>query len=162
MAQKRGPRAWRRWAPVLSGKSCSGGEAAAAPAATRRVGVAEGEARALHGADVVDGDAREILGAEAVDEDADAVQLVDQVVVERALLDVQAVLEARAATRQDAHAEPRRLGRHLLLGDELLHLFSRPFGQGHLKPGGRGLLVDAHAWLLPSIGCWTSFSWVET
>ena len=28
---------------------------------------------------------------------------------------------------------PARLGRHLLLGDELLHLFSRPFGQGHAE-----------------------------
>src|SRR6476661_621561 len=73
----------------------------------------------------------------------------DHIVIQGALFDVEAVLEARAATRQHADPEARRVYRDLLLGDELLHLFSRPTGEGQSKPSCRGLLFDAHALLLP-------------
>src|SRR4051812_42511283 len=85
-------------------------KAAAAPASARGVGVVEREAGALHRAHVIDGNASEILGAEPVDEDADAIDLRDHVVFQRALFDVQAVLEPGTATWKHADPEPGAIG----------------------------------------------------
>ena len=87
----------------------SGREGTAAAAAARCVRVLEREARAHHGRDIVDLDAIEILPAERIDEQLDAVGLQDLVVVLSLVLDVEAVLEARAAARQNRNAQAREL-----------------------------------------------------
>src|SRR6266545_43887 len=140
--QEKGPTRREAVGPGLNSGS-SGGKAGTAPAAAGRVGVGKGETGALHRGHVVDGDAGEILRAEPVHEDPHAIDGVYHVVFQGALFDVEAVLEARAATRKHADAKAGRLDRDLLLGDELLHLFSSPFGQRHAEAGGGGLLLDA-------------------
>ena len=102
--------------------------------------------------DVVHRDAGQVLRAEAVHEHPDGVDVDDHVVLERRLLDVEAVLEARAAARQHANAQAGRVGRHLLGLDELPHLFRRLVGQDQLESGGLG--VRGRCWsssLLPNL-----------
>src|SRR5690606_26207115 len=102
----------------------SNGERAAAAAAARGVRVLEREAGAHHGGDVVDLHAIQVLAAERIHEEAQPVGLDDVVVFLRLVLDVQAVLEARAATGQNGHTQPGRFRRALLL-HELPHLRNR-------------------------------------
>src|SRR5215208_2116224 len=97
-------------------------ERGAAAAAARRVRVLEGEARAHDVRHVVYLDAVQVLHAEHVDEHADAVRLDDVVVGARLLLDVEAVLEARAAARHHADAEAGGRGQPLLARHELPNL----------------------------------------
>src|ERR1051326_2646117 len=104
---KRGPREGRERAPHSRRRGRSSRKAGTAAAPAGCVGIVEGEARPLHGGDVVDGDAVEILQAEAVHEDPEPVHSDHVIVLEGTLLDVEAVLEARAASREHAHPETR-------------------------------------------------------
>src|SRR5690606_40604702 len=99
----------------------SNGERAAAAARARGVRVLEREPRAHHGGDVVDLYAIQVLAAERIHEETEPVALDDVVILLGFVLDVQAVLEARAATGQHGHTQTGRLSRALLL-HELLHL----------------------------------------
>src|SRR5207244_10079567 len=99
-----------------------GREAAAAAAAAGGVRVAEGEARALHRAHVIDGHPVEVRQAESVHEEPHSVPGEDDVVLQGALFDVEAVLEARATAGQHADAEPRGLGGHTLRVNEPQYL----------------------------------------
>jgi len=80
--------------------------------------VVEREPGALDRGDVVNGHAVQVLGAERVYEDPQSLGLDDHVVVQRALLHVEPVLEPGTAAGQNRHAEPGRLQRNLLLLDE--------------------------------------------
>lgn len=138
-AARRGEVLLEKWAhtqmagePIIGGRLGSGAKAATAATATSGVGVVEGETGALHRRDVVDGDSNQVLGAEAVDEQADGVHLQNEVVIEGLLLDVQTVLEARAAPRKDTDPEARRFRRNISFGDELADLFGSLVGQGQL------------------------------
>src|SRR5260221_10955411 len=91
---EKGPRVRLERAPRSGGRGRSGREARAAAAAAGRIRIGEGEPGALHRRHVIDGDAVEILEAEAVDEYAHPLHRDDVVVLERPLLDVEAVLEA--------------------------------------------------------------------
>src|SRR5215472_6132633 len=74
-----------------------GGKRATATAPAGRIRVVERESRALHGRHVIDGDTTQILGAERIHENLDAAGFENDVVVERPLFDVEAVLEAGTA-----------------------------------------------------------------
>src|SRR5690606_2691927 len=104
--------------------SPSNGERAAAAAAARGVRVLEREAGTHHGGDVVDLHAIQVLAAERIHEEPEPVGLDDVVVLLGLVLDVQAILEARATTRQHGHTQSGRLSRALLL-HELPHLGNR-------------------------------------
>ena len=70
------------------------------------------------------------------------VQVEDDVVLQRLLLDVEAVLESAAAARHDGDPEPGGLGRHVLRGDELPDFGRGLVGEDELEL--RGLGVRGH------------------
>src|SRR5256886_3190105 len=82
------------------GPTRSDRERRSAAAAAGSVRVLEGEPRLLEVAPEVDHRAVQVLGAEGVDEAPHAARFHDDVVVERLLVDVEAVAESRASARQ--------------------------------------------------------------
>src|SRR5258708_24539600 len=90
-------------------------EGRAAAAAAGGVRVLEGETGFLEVAAIIDRGAVQVLGAEVVHEQPDAARLDHVIVVGRLVLDVQGVLEARAAARHYADPQARHRGVHLLL-----------------------------------------------
>src|SRR5439155_22733224 len=90
---------------------------------------------------VIDHCAVEILRAEFIDKQPHARALDHDVIGRGLLFDVQAVAKARAAARQHSDAQPGGLVRHLLLGQEFLDLFARPFGE---RQGNRFLCSPHH------------------
>src|SRR5215469_2341874 len=99
----------KRHGPARSGRPAriSGGsvERVAAGARTRRVRVVDREALLLDRVDEVDGRAHEVRRAHLVGDDPDAAELADNVAVERALVKVQLVAQARAAARLNGDAQ---------------------------------------------------------
>src|SRR3972149_481483 len=151
---KRGACIWRRppvqpWASEATGSDRE--RAPAAPPA-RGLRVVEREPGALDRGDVVNGHAVQVLGAERVYEDPQSLGLDDHVVVQRALLHVEPVLEPGTAAGQNRHAEPRRLQRNLLLLDEPLHLLVGAVGEAN-RYRGLGTLRRAHecSWVGPQV-----------
>src|SRR2546427_12058894 len=111
-----------------------------AAAAAGGVGIFERESRFLEVALVIDDRAVQILRAEFIDKQPHARAFNHHVIRGGLRFDVQAVAEARASARQPRDAHPGRFLRHLLLGQELLDLFTRPLCQ---RQGNR-LLYCAH------------------
>src|SRR5690606_12009055 len=102
----------------------SGDEGAAAAASAGRVRVLEGEPGPHHRRDVVDLHAVQVLGAERIHEETKPVRVEDLIILLGLILDVEAVLEARAPAGQDRDAQARSLG-SALLGHELPHFGDR-------------------------------------
>src|SRR5664279_327527 len=119
-------------------------ERAAAAAATRRIRIREGEARALHRRHVVDRHAVEILGGEGVDEHLEPFLLDDEIIVSRLLLDQQTVFEAAAATGLHAHTKSAACLDDAFLLHESLDLDRcrrrYGYGDGGFLGGGHGYL----------------------
>src|SRR3989441_12512701 len=126
----RQPRAWHADSKPLNVRSHREGRSAAA--AARGVGILEREPGLLEVALVVQRHAVQVLRAEPIHEAAHAGALDHDVVLERLLLDVQAVAEARASAREHADAESRRGGGNLLLRPQLA-----PFLGGPVRDGER-------------------------
>src|SRR5687767_8769176 len=80
-------------------------ERRAAAAGGRRIGVPDGKAATGHGVDEVHFRALEVADADRVHEQLHAIRLVDLVTGAAALLDHQAVLEARAAAALHEHTQ---------------------------------------------------------
>src|SRR5881394_1918572 len=103
----------------------SDGEGRPAAAAAGRVRVLEREAGLLEIALVVDHDAVQVLRAELVHEQPHPGARDDDIVRGGFGFDAEAVLEARAAARQDGDAQPDGLRGRLLFSQELADLFAR-------------------------------------
>src|SRR5207342_2439986 len=95
-------------------------EAAAAAAGGLRVGIADDELRALQAFAVVDFRTHQVLQAERIDEQRDAVAFHRHVVLAPRLVELEAVLEARAPAALDVHAQLEL--RIAFLGDQLANL----------------------------------------
>src|SRR6266571_1883387 len=117
-------------------------ERRSAAAAAGGVRILERKPGFLEVALVIDHRAVQILRAEFVDKQPHAGALNHHVIRRGLLFDVQAVAEAGAPARQHRDAQAGRLLRHLLLGQELLDLFARPFGE---REGNRAL-CSAHSY----------------
>src|SRR5437867_2753687 len=104
-------------------------ERRSAAAAAGSVRILERKSGFLEIALVIDHRAVQILRAEFVDKQPHAGAFNHHVIRRGLLFDVQAVAEAGAPARQHGDAQAGRLLRHLLLGQELLDLFARPFGE---------------------------------
>src|SRR5690606_6229411 len=94
-------------------------EAVAAGAGAARVGVVDGEALLLDGVGEVDRRALEVGGAHPVDDDLHAAEVGEQVAVEGALVEVELVDEAGAATGLDTDAQAEVVA--TLLRQQALH-----------------------------------------
>src|SRR3546814_10363430 len=95
-------------------------EAATAAAGRLGVGVADGELRAVQAFDVVDRGAHQVLQAQRVDQQNYAIGIDREVVLALLLVELEAVLEARAAASLDVYAQLQR--RVAFLGDQLADL----------------------------------------
>src|SRR3546814_15917587 len=95
---------------------CSSDLAATAAAGRLGVGVADGELRAVQAFDVVDRRAHQVLQAQRIDQQNHAIGVDGQVVLALLLVELEAVLEARAAATLDVHAQLQR--RVAFLGDQ--------------------------------------------
>src|SRR2546427_10194349 len=111
-----------------------------AAAAAGGVRILERKSGFLEVAFVIDHRAVQILRAEFIDKQPHARAFNHHVIRGGLRFDVEAVAEARASARQHRDAQPGRFLRHLLLGQELLDLFTRPLCQ---RQGNR-LLYCAH------------------
>src|SRR6478752_9639609 len=116
-------------------------EGVAAGAGAARVGVVDREALLLDGVGEVDRRAVEVGSAHPVDDDLDPAEVADQVTVEGALVEVELVDQAGAATGLHAHAQAQVVATLLL--EQALDLGSGDVGQQHavrgLGLGGGGL-----------------------
>src|SRR5690606_32329868 len=135
----------RRTAPRAAG-SC--GEAAAAAAGRLRVRVADGELRALQALDIIDRRAHQVLQAQRVDQQGHAIGRHREVVIALLFVELEAVLEARAAATLDVDAQLE--GVVALFGDQLADLGRGRGGQlqravKRLVPGGGKIDGGAHA-----------------
>src|SRR5699024_9448461 len=115
-------------------------ERVTAGAGARRPGVVDGEALLLDGVDEVDRRAGEVRDAHAVHGELDPAEVVDDVAVERAVVEEQLVAQARATTGLDGDAQ-REIVTALLV-EEGLGLGGG--GVGELDTGGGGVLRSGH------------------
>src|SRR6185503_15962525 len=119
-----------------------GSKAGATPTATRGIGIVEREPGALHRRDVVDRHAIQVLRAEAVNEHTHPGGVEDQIIVQRALFDIEAVLEPGAAAWEHAEAESCRVGGNVLCGDEFPNFLGGPWAERDLESLCLGLLLN--------------------
>src|SRR6476619_4954925 len=117
------------------------GERVAAAAGSLGVRVVDLEPGLLEAGEEVDRGALEVRGAVGVDHDRDAVLLERLVGVDRAGVEAEAVLEARAPAALDRDAKDRRLALGIL-GHQLADLLRRRRGQR--DEGGVRALDDLH------------------
>src|ERR1700744_5907944 len=120
-------------------------ERVAAGAGARRVRVVDREALLLDRVHEVDGGTHEVRRAHLVRHDPDAAELLDDVAVEVALVKVELVAQARAATRLDRHAQPQVVA--ALLVEQVADLRGRTLGE---KDALSGLLLNGHRYVAPA------------
>src|SRR5688500_15756381 len=118
-----------------------GGEAAAAAAGRLRVRIADHELRAVQALAVIDLGAHQVLQAERVDQQGDAIGPYRDVVLALGFVELEAVLEARAAAALDVDAQLERGVAFLV--DQLPHLGGGGRGEG--ERGVELLVADVHA-----------------
>src|SRR6478735_7490948 len=90
---------------VIGASGPSSVEAVAAGAGTARVRVVDREALLLDGVDEVDHGTLQVRGAEPVNPERQAVELAEQVTIAGLVVEVQAVLQARATAGLDLDAQ---------------------------------------------------------
>src|ERR1700757_4011315 len=95
-------------------------ERVAAGAGAGRVRVVDREALLLDGVDEVDRRAHQVRPGHLIGHHADAAELLDDVAVERTLVEVQLVAQARATARLNGYPQPQVIP--AFLGEERAHL----------------------------------------
>src|ERR1700761_1751158 len=102
-------------------------EGVAAGAGAGRVRVVDREALLLDGVHEVDRGAHQVRRRHLIGHHAHAAELLDDVAVERALVEVELVLQARAAARLHGHPQPQVIA--TLLGEQRADLARGTFGE---------------------------------
>src|SRR5487761_1105847 len=115
-------------------------EGVSAGARTPGVRVVDREALLLDRVDEVDGRAGQVRGAHLVGDDLDAAELADDVAVDRALVEVQLVLQAGAAARLHRDTQPQVVA--ALLRQQVAHLVCCHVGEHDSLL--HGLVLDCH------------------
>src|SRR4051794_29081829 len=116
-------------------------EGVAAGAGTRGVRVVDREALLLDGVDEVDRGSAQVRGAHPVGHDLDAVEVLDDVAVERTLVEEELVAQAGAATGLNGDAQREVLAALLL--QQALDLRRGGVGQDDALARG-GLVLNGH------------------
>src|ERR1700760_1266929 len=117
----------RLYSAIGRGRPARSVEGVAAGAGTGRVRVVDREALLLDGVHEVDRGPHEVRRGHLIGNHADAAELLDDVAVERALVEVELVLQARAATRLHGHPQPQVIA--TLLGEPRAALARGTFGE---------------------------------
>src|SRR6201996_73667 len=104
-------------------------EGVAAGAGAGRVRVVDREALLLDGVHEVDRGPHEVRRGHLIGHHADAAELLDDVAVERALVEVELVAQARATTRLHGHPQPQVVP--ALLGEQRANLGRGALGEGN-------------------------------
>src|ERR1700759_2586384 len=126
---------WRPYSACGASRPARSGGGVAAGAGAGRVRVVDREALLLDGVHEVDRGAHEVRRGHLIGHHADAAELLDDVAVERALVEVELIAQARTTARLHGHPQPQvipallseqraDLGRGLVgKGDSLLRHF---------------------------------------
>src|SRR5262245_39400051 len=115
-------------------------ERVAAGAGTRGVRVVDREALLLDGVDEVDGGPGQVGGAHLVRDDLDTAELAHEIAVDLALVEVQLIAQARAATWLHGNTEPQVIAALLL--QQVAHLHGCCLSEDNAL-GGR-LILNCH------------------
>src|SRR6185437_3177685 len=115
-------------------------ERIAAGAGTSRVRVVDREALLLDGVHEVDRGPHEVRPGHLIGHHANAAELLDDVAVERALVEVELVAQARATARLHGHPQPQVIP--ALLGEQRADLSRGRLGEG--DPLLRHFVLNGH------------------